>query len=337
MRRTTLRAVTDGLPELSQEVWNRLGAPSILRTLLLAHAATIAGETVVASVWEDSSPIPRGVGFGLLLGSGDERSFAITRTAGIAAGAAITSTCADGPVLTVPADDEDILRALIETLIAHARESGARRITLGYTPATLRLVRVAEACGFRTLSAVGYSLQLPSDCTFARYVAGLDRNRRNSMRRDLGRLEEAGVVLMQDVPSNKVLDECWPLYVSMLRRRGSPLEFRRNFLAELLERASAENISFAWAASGGRTLGYALGVREHGWATALHFGHVDEPSIQLFVALGAWWIRREIMLGSRVLFLGITNDTWKRRVGCGSLDFRFGFLPGSTRIPQSVT
>jgi predicted N-acyltransferase len=215
---------------------------------------------------------------------------------------------------------------LLEDALSLARTERAAGVLLGHTPSSnAATLEAASALGFRLVDAPAYQIELDAGSTFESYLVRLNHPQRKGLKRDLRRLAEAGVMMEECGPTPALLQSATQMHRALLDRKGVTFQYRRSLFEEMARRLPADCIDFARCVRNDVTLGVCVGLRSGTWAGAAFWLHIDDPTVNLYAALGAWWVRREIARGSQTLYLGISNDQYKRRLDSIALPTFYGY------------
>jgi hypothetical protein len=305
------------LPELSAASWQTLAdvAP-IDRVLAIAHASSVANDSIVASLWDGDRL--RGLALAIAIEHRRERWLAVTRGFDIGKSVLVAR---DADALQVAGD-------LFAGLRDHARRSGFHRLVVApHAVEQHAILASAERSGVRLLPATAYELRLPQPGTFEDYLARLNANRRNALRVDLKLLAaDTFEFTTHSPPAPETLERSWPLHVDLLARKASPLRYRGNFLLELARRAPPGALSFVTCTAQQRLVGFVVGVHDGDACVFMTIAVAADVAAPIFHTIGAVWLRAVIDAGVRTLFLSQYSDTWKRRLGSTPIDCRYGFL-----------
>jgi predicted N-acyltransferase len=215
---------------------------------------------------------------------------------------------------------------LLEDVLSLARAERAAGVLLGHTPSSgIAVLEAARALGFRLISTPAYQIEIEPGSTFEDYLARLSSMQRKGLKRDLRRLVEAGATMEECGPTPALLRSATQMHQALLERKGVPFQYRQNPFEEMARYIPAECIDFARCVRSDETIGVCVGLRTGTWAGFGYWLHVDDPTVNLYAGIGAWWLRREIARGSQTLYLSFTNDQYKRRLGSVVVPTFYGY------------
>ena len=241
--------------------------------------------------------------------------------------------CYSGLLLSsrIPAQERrrvaDRMLAAVERV---ARELGAGSISFPYVARDDELLRDRLAANGYTEFFSDYRSHLELDCTdFEGYLAGFNQHRRTSIRRELRRLEAAGLHYEERPLSEAVVAELAALEDNLLRRYGvrrTTGQVSRT-LRDLARRFESMGVVLA-AVHGTKTRGFAALVR---WRDELYvrdvgFDYDFQAKLPLYFGVAFYEpVRYALRHNLRHIEYGPGSDATKASRGCRVIEL-FGYV-----------
>ncbi|MDQ1047718.1 GNAT family N-acetyltransferase [Streptomyces sp. V4I2] len=215
--------------------------------------------------------------------------------------------------------DPHALRGLLTTAEEQARDDGMRSVCFLYVDEDDEVLRTAlTGAGYTDLAfETTYSLDVPSasDGGFDAYRARFGRETRRRIRRDLRRLEEAGVSYALSPLTDDLIDRIAPLELNLYAKYGTPADadaFRRVLTSVATNTGDTARV--LTAELDGRLAGFVLFFTHRGEMYARQTGYDYEAKGDTPLYFG--------LLYYELLRLAVTEDVTAIHYGTGSGDVK---------------
>lgn len=219
---------------------------------------------------------------------------------------------------------------MLEAVERVARELAMGSISFPYVAQGDELLRDRLAAHGYTEFFSDYRSHLELDCTdFEGYLAGFNKHRRTSIRREVRRLEAAGLHYEERPLSEAVVAELAVLEDNLLRRYGARRTTGQisRTLRDLARRFESTGVVLA-AVHGNQTRGFAALVR---WRDELHVRHVGfdydfQAKLPLYFGVAFYEpVRYALRHNLRHIEYGPGADATKASRGCRAIEL-FGYV-----------
>jgi predicted N-acyltransferase len=212
---------------------------------------------------------------------------------------------------------------LIEGTVEVAAELGARTLVMPYVDASDRMLNEAlQALGWLNVPASDYYQMDVAWADFDGYLASFDRHRRHAIRREISRVDSAGVQLAHEPMDYQLIPLLGKLSENLRRKYGSPRP-AADIALSLQEFAeiAGDKVSLLTARHDGRVVGYVQIIQ---WRDDLVFRDlgfdyefVERHELPLYFALGFYKAAQIAPTSNaRCIHYGMGSGEAKVRRGC---------------------
>lgn len=233
------------------------------------------------------------------------------------------STCSHQLAITAGADVDRVLVTLNNAAHKIARECGCWLISFKEFPQeTTERINGLARLGYRKARSV-YAYRLDGELgSFANYLTGRSKRTRANIRRNLRRLEEAGLtcelVRGSETPDALFSPQAHQLYLNVLERAKIRFETLPARFFEEVARQLSEDSHFAIIRQGERIVGFCSGIsndRQH----AMLFCGLDyelNHEADLYANVVFRGLEQALVPGVQTVHIGAAADEFKQRMGC---------------------